>query len=189
MISQECGDKAFKSLFNFRNAEASAAIPSGSPVIFVMNATEDGFGGVLPSTAGAAKSPELFAGVYASPYSLAAGVVGQAQVWGFCNYAVVVQQSRAASTNSFASAAALSIGQPLAVDTVNNAFQTSSQVTGAFTVVTNATTDTVAMNFGDGNPPMCVMAQTLASAASSASTTSETRTKLTYGLKVFLRAM
>jgi hypothetical protein len=189
MPGTHIGDKPFKQEINFRNAESSTSIPTGSPVIFVMNTTEDGFAGVLPSTAGAAKSPELFAGVYFGSQSLLATQVGMAQVWGFCNYAIVVQQSRAATTDSFVSAAALSVGQALAIDTVNNAFKTGSQVTGAMTIVTNATTDTVAVNFGDGNPPMAVMAQTLAAAVSSASTTSETRTKITYGLKVFLRAM
>lgn len=189
MNSSIIGTKPFREFLNFRNAEASASIPPGSPIIFVMNATEDGFAGVLPSTATATKSPEFFAGVNVNPSAVVANDYGAAQIWGFCNYAIVVQMSRAASTDSFVSNAAFSIGQPLAIDTVNNAFKTSSQVTGAFTIVTNATTDTLAINFGDGNPPMAVIAQTLASASSSASTTSDTRTKITYGLKVFLRAM
>jgi hypothetical protein len=189
MNSPMIGSKAFTSMGNFRSAEASANIPPGSPMCFVMNGTEDGFAAVLPSTAAAAKCPELFAGVNVSPQAVIPSAFGTYMCYGLCNYALLVQQSRAASTDSYASAAALSVGQALAIDTVNNAFKTGSQVTGAFTIVTNATTDTVAMNFGDGTPPMFVMAQTLAAAVSSASTSSDTSVKKTYGVKVFLRAM
>lgn len=189
MNSQIIGTKPFVADINYKNGESSASIPAGSPICFVMNGTEDGFLAVLPSTAGAALTPELFAGVALTPISVVANAYGMARVWGLANYAIVVQQSRAASTNSYATAAALSVGQPLKIDTVNNAFATASQVTGSFTVVTNATTDTVALNFGDGNPPMFVMAQTLASAASSASTSSDSSVKKTYGVKIFLRAM
>jgi len=189
MLGSSIGTKPFKSELLFKNGEASASIPVGCPVVFVMNATDDGFSAVLPSTAGAAKCPELFAGVNVSPATLVAGDYGTSQIWGFCNYATVVQQSRSASTAVWATAAAFSIGQPLAIDTVNNCFALGSVVTGAMTIVTGATTDTVAVNFGDGNPAMAVIAQTLVSQASSASTSSDTRTKITYGLKVFLRAM
>ena len=189
MNSHTIGTRAFKEFLNFRSDEASAEIPPGTPVIFSIDAVEDGFAAYLPSSAGASKSPELFAGIYNGPGNLLPGVASKAQVFGICDYAVVVQQSRAATTDSYASAAALSVGQPLAIDTVNNALKVDSQVTGAFTIVTNATTDTLALNFGDGRAAMFVMAQTRASAASSASTTSDTSVKKTYGLKVFLRAM
>src|ERR1700741_668556 len=183
------GNKAFNESLNFRSAESSASIPPGTPICFVMNATDDGFGAVLPATAGAAKTPELFAGINISPLDVTPKQYGMAMVFGLCNYAIVVQQSRAASTDSYVSAPALSVGQQLAIDTVNNALKTNSQATGAMTIVTNATTDTLAFNFGDGYPPFAVMAQTLASASSSASTTSDSSVKKTYGLKVFLRAM
>ena len=189
MNSPMIGSKAFKEFLNFKNIEASATIPVGTPIIFAMNGTADGYDAHLPSSSSAAKVPEFFAGIANGPVDVVAGQSGGAQVWGICEYALIVQQSRAASTDSYASAAALSIGQALAIDTVNNALKTSSQVTGAFTIVTNATTDTLAFNFGDGNPPMFVMGQTLASASSSASTTSDTSVKKTYGVKVFLRAM
>lgn len=189
MNSPMIGSKAFKEFINFQNIEASASIPVGTPILFAMNGTADGYAAHLPSSSSAAKSPELFAGIANGPTAIVAGQSGGAQVWGLCEYALVVQQSRAASTDVYASAAALSIGQALAIDTVNNALKTSSQVTGAFTIVTNATTDTLAVNFGDGNPPMFVMGQTLAAATSSASTTSDTSVKKTYGVKIFLRAL
>jgi hypothetical protein len=155
-----------------------------------MDGTEDGFAAVLPSTAGAAKVPELFAGVNVTAGTgVTPNGFGQYQCYGLCNYALVAQQSRAASTDSYASAAALSVGQPLLIDTVNNAFAIGNQVTGAMTIVTGATTDTVAVNFGNMTPPIAVMAQTLASAASSASTSSDSTVKKTYGVKVWLRAM
>lgn len=198
MNSSSTGTRPFKSFLNFRSDEASASIPAGSPVLFSIDGTEDGFAAHLPSSSSAAKCPELFAGVFSGPGSLLAGYPGAAQIWGLCDYAIVVQQSRAASTDSYATAAALSVGQALSIDTVNNAFATGSQFTGARTIVTaftsgTAATDiqaaTLAANFGDGSAPMFVMAQTLASAASSASTSSDSSTKKTYGTKIFLRAM
>jgi hypothetical protein len=189
MNSPMIGNQAFKSFGNYKNAESSAVIPVGSPVCFVMNGTEDGYAAVLPSTAGAAKTPELFAGVSVTGPSVAAGVNGQLQVYGLCNYALFAQQTRAASTDSYASAASVAVGAPLQIDTVNNAFAVDSEVTGAMTIVTGATTATVAANFGNGKPPMFVMAQTLASAASAASTSSDATVKKTYGVKIFLRAM
>lgn len=198
MNSSQIGTRAWKEFVGFRSDEASASIPAGSPILFAIDATEDGYAAHLPSSSTAAKSPELFAGIYNGPGALVPGKSGQAQVWGICEYAIVLQQSRAASTDSFASAAALSIGQPLSIDTVNNALAIGNQFTGARTVVTaftsgTAATDiqaaTLAANFGDGYAPMFVMAQTLASAASSASTTSDSSVKKTYGTKIFLRAL
>jgi len=189
MNSTQLGNKAFKSFQNIRNDEASGSIPAGTPVLFSMDGTNDGYDVVLPSSSSAAKCPELFAGIYNGPNALTPGSPGKAQVYGICEYALVVQQSRAASTDSYASAAALSVGQHLKIDTVNNALAIDDDVTGPMTIVTGATTATVAVTFGDGNPPMFVMAQTLAQAASSASTTSDSSTKKTYGVKVYLRAM
>ncbi len=189
MNANTIGTRAFKEFLNFKSDEASASIPPGSPVVFSIDATEDGFAAYLPSSAGAAKCPELFAGIYNGPGALLPGQMSKAQVFGLCEYAIVVQQSRANSGSNFSSAAALSVGQPLKIDTVNNALATDSQVTGAMTIVTGATTATVAVDFGDGHAPLFVMAQTLASADSAASTTSDTRVKITYGVKIFLRAM
>lgn len=189
MNSPMIGNQAFKSFGNYKSDEASAVIPVGAPICFVMDGTEDGFAAVLPSTAGAAKVPELFAGVSVTNPSVAASQYGAFQCYGLCNYALVVQQSRSASTADYASAAALSVGQPLQVDTVNNAFAIDGQVTGAMTIVTGATTATVAVDFGNGRAPLAVMAQTLAAAVSAASTSSDSSTKKTYGVKVFLRAM
>lgn len=190
MNSPMIGSAPFKSFGNFKSDEASATIPVGAPICFVMDGTEDGFAAVLPSTAGAAKTPELFAGVNVTAGTgVTPNGFGQFQCYGLCNYALVAQQTRAASTDSYASAAALSVGQPLQIDTVNNAFVIGSEVTGAMTIVTGATTATVAVDFGNMKPPIAVMAQTLASAASAASTSSDSSVKKTYGVKVFLRAM
>ena len=190
MNSPMIGNQAFKSFANFKSAEASATIPVGTPICFVMNGTEDGFAAVLPSTAGAAKTPELFAGVNVTAGTgVTPSQYGQFQCYGLCNYALVANQTRAASTNDYSAAAALSVGQPLQIDTVNNCFIIDGQVTGAITIVTGATTATVAADFGNNKAPMFVMGQTLASAASSASTSSDSSVKKTVGVKVFLRAM
>lgn len=163
------GNKPFSDRVNVRNAESSSSIPAGSPVCLVISGTDDGFAVVLPATGAAAKATTLFFGV--ADRTMAANDYGMTTVFGWCNRGIFVQQSRAASTDSYASAAAASLGQKLNIDTVNNAF-------GAGAI--GAQSDFLAF---------AVAAQTLASAASSASTSSDASVAKTYALKMFIRAM
>jgi hypothetical protein len=185
------GSKPFREFQNYRNAEASASIDPGRPVVLVLNGTEDGFEGVLPSTATATQSPFLFAGVNSLPTALVADAYGMAQISGLCNYALVAQQTRSASGASWSTAAALSIGQPLTINTVANAFVAAAAAgVATVTYVTGtATSDTLGLTLGNIFLPYAVLAATTASAAASASTTSDTRLAITYGMKVYLRAM
>jgi hypothetical protein len=187
--SNVIGDKPSREFLLYRSDETSATIGIGKPVVLVVDGTEDGFAGALPSTATATKTPGLFCGVNVS--ALLPGVVGEAQIWGLCNYAIVAQQTRSASSASFSTAAALSIGQPLTINTVVDAFVAAGPA-GAATIgytTGTAASDTLALTLGNIFLPYAVIAGTVASAAASASTTSDTRLAVTYGVKIMLRAM
>lgn len=169
-MSTQIGTKAYIDKFPYQNQD-SVSIAVGSPV--VMNGggtTLPGFGAVLPSTATAVLCPSLLLGVSIEASPVLVNGFGMVQGLGLCNFVLVEVNTRAASTNSFSTIAALSVGQWLSVDTVNNAF---------ITVASNATQQL----------PMAVVAQTLAAQAGSATTTSDTRLVATMGLKVFLRMM
>lgn len=163
------GDKPNFVSVNVRNDEASTIV-KGTPLAFTMDGSENGLAAVLPSTAGEAKSHALFAGVTMS--SILSSRVGEVQVAGFCNFAVLRRATRAATTDSWASQASLAVGHILGVDTVNNAFSTIAASVAVTAYL-----------------PYAVIAESLASVASSASATSDTRTALTAAAKVFLRAM
>ncbi len=189
MNSTVIGDKPYRSYTGFRSDEATATIVPGKPVVLVMDGTEDGFAGALPSTATATKTPSLFCGV--NEFSVTPGNIGSAQIWGLCNYAIVAQQTRSASTASFSSMAALSVGQPLTINTVVDAFVAAGPA-GAATVgytTGSATSDTLALTLGGLFLPYAVLAGTVSSAAAAASTSSDTRLAVTYGVKIMLRAM
>lgn len=165
-----------------RNAEASASIPAGAPVVLVMNGTNDGADVVLPSTsASALKIQGLRYGV--NTRTLAAGDQGSAIVFGLSNNLLLMRQSRASSTDTWNTQQTLGVGVFLSIDTVNNVW-----ITGVSTlkVVTNATTDTLALTIYN---PDAVMAQSLASFASSASSTADSRTAITASVKAFVRIM
>ena len=175
-------NKADNIMVAIRNAEASASIPAGAPVVLVMNATNDGADVVLPSTsASALKIQGLRYGV--NTRTLAAGDYGNAVVFGLTNNLLLIRQTRSDSTGNWATGAALSVGQFLSIDTVNNAYVTAAST---LKVVTNATTDTLALTIYN---PDAVIAQTAATFASSASTTTDTRTSITAAIKAFVRVM
>lgn len=161
---------------NVRNAEASASIPVGSPVVMVMNATNDGIDVVLPSTSAALNKILAFrCGV--TTRAMAAGDFGSAVVFGFHPSLLLLRQARTSSTVSWATEAARSVGEYLSIDTVNNMWVTAA------TTYTNTTGATVSVY------PDAALAQTLASYAGSASATSDTRTAITAAVKAFVRVM
>jgi len=174
------GNKNDSVMVVVKNAEASASIPAGSPVVLVMNATDDGLGVVLPSSSTAIKAQGLRFGCVTK--TLAAGDFGEAVVFGLTNNLLLLRQSRA-TTDSWASEPARSVGEFLKMDTVNNAWIT---VASTIKVVTNATTDTLALTIYN---PDAVLGQTLASYAGSASSTADTRTALTASVKAVIRIM
>jgi hypothetical protein len=150
-----------------RNDEASASIPIGAPVCLTLDGTEDGVAVILPSSS-AAKTHAFAFGVALGTY--AAGANGEAQVYGFCQKAVILQKTRAASSDDW-SASTLSQGVILQVNTVHNAFFTSGGTQAA-----------------SGFLPHAILAESTVG-ASSASGTGDTRTAITGYMKVFLRQM
>lgn len=187
-MSTQLGTKPSVRKQNFRSAEASANIPVGAPVVFKMDGTEDLFRAVLPSSASAILARQFFAGINVSGQPVAPNGYGTAQCWGLVPSAIVVNQTRANSSASWSTAAALSAGQALTVDTVFDALVPIG--TGALSFVTGASlTDSAAYQLGTLFANQVVLAQSAASAAGSASSSNDTRVKITTALKVYLRLM
>lgn len=180
------GDKPETVFLRVKNAESSSSIAQGNAVVLVMNATDDGLAVVLPATAAATKTGTLGYGVATG--AITAGSLGDVQVFGFCRNAVVVKRTRSATDAVWASTAAMSVGQALTIDTVDNCLrpvlvQTGAVFTGA------ATTDTAAAPFNLFIPYAC-LAETVASQTTSTSATSYVVGTVSTGLvKVFLRML
>lgn len=181
MRSQTLGDKREFFATHIRNAEASTTIPKGTPAALVFNGTEDGFAAVLPSTAGAAKMVASRFGVALD--DILAGQVGEVQLYGLCNYVIMSLQTRAntSGASSFSTADTVALLVALSINTVNNFFSTKASTT-AF-----ASTDVFTLSAFQDNPGF--IAQSLASVAGIATSTSETRTVVTQAVKAFLRMM
>jgi hypothetical protein len=183
MRFKQVGNKADLAAVVIRNAEASATIPLGAPVVLNMNATNDGLDVVLPSTAaGLRKILGLRYGVSMGTY--VAGAYGEAVVFGFTYSLLLIRQTRSASTATWETEAARSVGEYLTIDTVNNAFVTAASTIQAVTASASTAQSPVATIYPD-----CVLCQTLASYASSASATSDTRTAITSLVRAFVRMM
>lgn len=167
MRMKQVGNKADIMAVVIRNAEASATIPLGTPVVLSSNGTNDGLDVVLPSTAGASKMHSLAYGVTIG--AVASGGYGEAQIFGMHGSVVLTRQTRPTSTDTWNSNASLASYILLNVESVANGF-----ATGATLASTNFL-------------PFAVLAQSLASYASSASSTADTRTAITAAVKAFLR--
>lgn len=152
-----------------RNDESSASISQGQPCIYNLDDTREGLDAVLPSSSTAAKATNFFAGVALE--DIPAGQTGKARIFGVVEVCRIVRQTRAASTNTLQTQAALAIGDQLIVNTVANAMSRSGA--GAASAA----------------PAMVCALETLASVASSATTTSFTDTAVTANIKAFVRAM
>lgn len=121
-------DRPWTGRITFRNGEASTNISQGVPVALAMSGTLDGVNVVLPSTATAAKAHSLFMGIAVptktdpnTPNGVAPpGAFFDVIVGGFAPIATVFRASRAASTDAWPSFPAISVGDQLAVDTVQN---------------------------------------------------------------------
>lgn len=178
-------DKAESVFLTVKSAESSDSIPDGTPVALVMNGTNDGLAVVLPATATATKVPRFAYGVAMG--AIGAGLVGKVQVFGFCRRSVIVNRTRAASTDAWASRPGLSVSQALTIQTANNAFNTaaipSSYVTGS------ATSDTLALDL-NAFLPYAILAESLASTTTGpASTTSNALLVSTSLAKTFIRML
>lgn len=160
-------------LLSAKNEEATANIVKGTPVVLILNGTDDGFAVVLPSTAGAVKSSSFSFGVSVTQLAggTPVGVQDDFMALGYCPFALVQNGTRAASTASWNSQASNAAGAALTIDTVNNCFAVYSSV-GAAGAVFDA-----------------YLVDTIASYASSASATSDTRTAINAGYRVFVHML
>jgi len=172
MRFKQVGNKQDTVSLVVRSAESSLTIAQGNPVSLVMNGTQDGLAVVLPVTATAAKGTALAFGV--AHAAINPNDYGEVQIFGFCNKVKYARaRTRAASTDAYASTAAMSVGQQLLIDTVNNAFYPgAAQAASAFM-------------------PYAVICETLDSLDSVASTSSVTAVAsyATGFCKAFLRMM
>lgn len=167
--SQIPKDKPERYFVMVQNDEASADIAAGVPVAFAMDGTDDGHDVVTLPSSTAAKATSFFAGI--TPKAIPNGERGLAQCYGIVNTLTITRATRAASTDSYASAAAVAIGDRLALETVaGNATRSDAGVQNVFA-------------------PFLVAVGTVASAASSASTASDTSIATTNSIKAFVRAM
>lgn len=165
------GNKGDSAIITVHNAEASADIPRGTPVVYVMNGTNDSLDVVLPATAGAAKSAGFMAGVTTD--TITNGKHGEAVAFGVVTYAIMTRMTRAATTDSWSSSASVQSGAILAHDTLNNGFLSVS----------------ASQNTAAQFAPFAVLMSSLASSTSSASSTSDTRTAITNSVRVFVRML
>lgn len=170
-----------------RNAETSANIPKGSPLILNLSSAaqpttgEDGFAAgyedglqvVLPGTAGANPSANFLYGIAVD--TILNGQLGEAMCFGVIPFALVLRATRAASTDSWTSSASSSLagGFLLAVDTANNCFKTYASTASLV----------------QPNQWGLVCLDSFSSVPASASATSDTRTALIQGYRVFVRLM
>lgn len=174
MRMKQVGNKADLFAVVVRNAD-TVTIPLGTPVCLNMNGTNDGLDVVLPSTGGASKAHAFAYGVVISPATpnqqgILTNQYGEAQIFGFVNTCVLTRQTRAASTNTWNSEASIASYVLLQIDTVANGFSTSGGTQAATAYL-----------------PFAILQQSLASYASSASQTSDSRTAITAGVKAFVR--
>ena|SRR2546430_13475185 len=163
------------------NAEATAQIPRGTPCILNLSQVpqpatasdsypagyQDGLQVVLPSSSSATLSNYLLYGVALA--NITAQQLGESQVHGLVNFALINLGTRASSTAAWASAAAIASGALLVVDSTNNGFVTTS-----------------ALSAGQQH---AILIDSIASVASSASTSTDTRVANLQGYRVFVRQM
>lgn len=181
MRAKYVGNKADKLSAVIRNAEASSTINRGMPVVLNMNGTNDGLDVVLPSTAGAVKTAAFRYGVALT--DLNPGDIGEAMMFGECDFVRLTLQTRANTSggSSFSTADTVALGLILTIVTQANAFSTAA--------VTVAAASSADQTLSLGNQDYARIGQSLASAAGIATTSTETRTAITQGVKAFLRMM
>lgn len=181
MTSQTQGDKRDFLATRIRNAEASATIPRGAPVILAMNGTEDGFAVVLPSSSSAAKIAMFFYGVATD--DILAGQIGTIQREGLCNKIKIELQTRANTSggSSFSTADTLLLAALLGIDSAGNCFKTVASTVAA------ASSDNQTLSIA--NQAFGALANSINSQAGIATSTSETRLTVTTFAKAMLRLM
>lgn len=160
-----------KGSINVKNGD-TVSIAKLTPVVFDMSGTDDGFTIVRPSTTDLLHSQGCIAGILLQ--DLAVGAVGACMVKGIIDNVPYLVHTRAGTsgTSSWSTESAIAIGQPFGIDTVNNVLVTMA-----------ASTNHVA------HLPYIAAAEVIASNAGSATSTANSLTYSTAGIKVFLRLM
>lgn len=150
--------------------DTSTALAAGAPICYTMDGTRNGLDVIDANTGAAAKATTLFAGVPTTAID-ASGGKGYSQVFGYISEVRLLQRTRAASTDSFVSVAALALGAGLQIDTVNDAF-----------LLGNAGAQSDYLAF-------VVACESQAAIVSTVSTAANALTAETTSIKAFLRAM
>lgn len=174
MRAKYTGSRPDRVIMSVQNNEVSASIPRGTPVILSATgvaATDDGLDVVLPATAGNVNAYGLRYGVLTT--TLLAGQNGESILFGVAPFALVTRATRAASSDSWTSSASIASGVALGIDTINNAFLIGASIAAS-----------IATNHIDA-----VLMDSIASFAASATATTDARTVLTSGQRVFVRMM
>lgn len=124
------GNKRDNVLVVVQNGEATATMQLGQPVMYNLSSTAsaqlDGLSVVNPSTLGTI-GYQLSAGVLATA-NLAVNQYGESIVYGYSQSTLVLLQSRATSTDSWSSAAAMASALLLVPDFNSNVWKTLANV-------------------------------------------------------------
>jgi hypothetical protein len=160
-------DRPWRARISALNGEASATISKGNVVC--LDSSDLGKVKLPSGSGGVTAAHPLFAGIAIS--DAAPGQPVEIACGGYVTEAIFVRKTRATATDSFASVAAMAIGNMLTIDTVNNALAYSTVGAAALYA------------------PAAVLLQSIASSASTASHTSDTSLAHTTKVKVFVRAL
>ncbi len=181
MTDLTLGDKPDFITSHVRNAEASATITRGTPVILAYNGTDDGFAVVLPSSSTAAKIQAFYFGVATD--DILAGAIGRVQRNGFCRYVKLRVRTRANTSggSSWSTVDTQLIAAVLTIDSVNNCF-VSSPATRAMASSDAQTASEFLLNAG-------ALAESKDSLAGVATSTADSLTVSTTSAKAMLRMM
>ncbi len=99
------GNKYDAAFIVVRNSMSTKTIPTGAPVFFALNGTNDGLD-VTDAQTAAGAGEEAIAGVLVTQ-NFAPNAYGEAQVFGICGQTRIVNGSRASSTDSYNSFTAI----------------------------------------------------------------------------------
>lgn len=156
---------------NVRNGD-TVSIARLTPVVFEMSSTADGFDVVRPSATSALQTQGCFAGILLQ--DLAVNQVGACMVRGIIDEVPYLVHTRAGTsgTSSWVTESAIAIGQPFCIDTVNNVLVTAGGSTNHVAHI-----------------PYIAAAEAIASNSGSATSTANSLTYSTAGIKVYLRLM
>jgi hypothetical protein len=156
---------------NVRNGD-TVSIAKLTPVVFSMDAVNDGFNIIRPSAGNALMAQGCIAGIMLQDVPV--GGVGACMVKGIIDNVPYLVHTRAGTsgTSSWVTESAIAIGQPLGLDTVNNVLVTMA-----------GSTNHVA------HLPYICAAEAIATNGGSATSTANSLTYMTGSIKVFLRLM